>query len=132
MHLRDHFVNKVSSLLPHLPADLLPHETEALPTGGGDGVPDSVAGDHQGGVAGRDRGGADYEVTGRDRGGPDCQAAPDGGELGLESVAQGAGEGGRAEVGVVEAEDLEVGAGDLQGGTLDWHTDRGTVLAPAP
>ena len=78
-----------------------------------------------------DRRGAQYEVAGRDWGGPDCQPAPDGGELGLESVAQRAGEGGRPEIGVVQAENLEVGAGDLQWRTLDWDTGRRSVITPA-
>ena len=81
-------------------------------------------------MEGRGGGGAGYEVTGGDGGGPDSQPAPDGGELGLESEAQGAGEGGRAEVGVVEAQHLQVGAGDLQGRALERHTVRGSGLTP--
>ena len=76
------------------------------------------------------RGRTQYEVAGGDRGRPDPQPAPDGGEPGLESVAQGAGEGGRPQIGVVQTENLEVRTGYLQWRTLDWDTVRRTVITP--
>ena len=56
---------------------------------------------------------------------------PDARDAGGEGVAQGAGEGGGAQVGVVQGQEAQVGAGHLQGRALDQLTPGGGPGAPA-
>ena len=64
---------------------------------------------------------------------PDAsQPAPDGAHSWLEGEAKGAGEGGGAQVAVVESDHLEEGAGYLQGRTLDRDTLCTSPVTPRP
>lgn len=55
---------------------------------------------------------------------------PDAGDARAEGVAQGAGEGGRPQEGVVEGQEAQVGAGHLQGRTRDQLALRHGRQAP--
>ena len=55
---------------------------------------------------------------------------PDAGDAGAEGVAQGAGEGGGPQEGVIQGQEAQVATGHLQGGTGDQLTPghRGQAL----